>query len=273
MSDTADYSSVTAAQARVVFSGVYTTNVTGNVPVALLQTDRSLIILCNGINQTMHMGVVGATTGCQYGPGAGNSSGAGWGWACPAYGAADPVVNFSLTENVSHARNVTIIACPDEISSGQLWAPTFVELCSGQQPILTAAGGLAVGLIDTLSFPLGIDGNPLRADPAPGVDTASLVGVATGTQANILAAPAAGNMWEVDFVSAFPVANSTAAQRLSVLDVASGNEMGGWWVPVGGTPSHCIPRFRASGAVAGVNHGIGVGANFACMARQVPTGN
>lgn len=189
MTDTSDYSTTSAGSARIVFSGAYTPGTTGPRNLNLISTDRSLVVLLNNVFNNDRLSVTGGTSGAKYSPGGTNDVPVGWGWTCPAYGLADPVVTLNIVGN-NTPRTLTVLAMPDEVLFGETWAPEAVELVT--------AGS---------NTPLGTVANPVVTEPAvEATATANSIGLAAAF-AQLVPPPAAGLIRWVDVLS---LANVTA---------------------------------------------------------------
>lgn len=198
MTDTADWSGVSAGQARVVLGPVaYTPGVSPPVNLTLLGTDRSLVVLLSRTFATDRLSVIGAQSGANYSGSFAGDVPTIWGWVCPAYGAVDQQVSLQVN-GVGPARTLTVIAVPDEVALGETWAPLTVALAS--------QGGNAAQ---------GTNGNPLyvATGPSDTVETnpygtgngvtgaVSVTATTSGTAQQLLPAPPAGQLTVVDLIT------------------------------------------------------------------------
>lgn len=190
MSDVDDFTQVQAGAARVVYSNnAYVPGTTGPVDLALLQTERSLVVLMSLAFANDRLSVVGNTSGAAYSPSGANDGPGVLGWTCPAYGVADPTVRFRIAGNVQ-VRVVTVIAVPDEILFGESWAPESV--------IPVSAGTFN---------PVGTPTNPTYVEAVeniPAAHSVAEVSVLNNQTVALLAPPAGGNAYHVKMLSFTP---------------------------------------------------------------------
>lgn len=223
--------------------------------VNLLPLDRCLVILMNrGIGAPSLASAVGNNTGIDWAPFASVHAGAAAGAALvtlPVYGSIDSQI--TLTFSTVTAK--WILALPDDRSLGNA------------QPILAQ-------IVDASKTILGSYANPLVVKPADSqIDpwgVANCFPAANQTNVQLVAAPSAGNVWEVASLSIFASGQPTAAGNILIARATSGGDSWGTAFKSGETVrDHSDARWTTSEGLV-VNNGLNVSIGVALICRQIP---
>lgn len=299
MTDVQDWSRQSAGTTRLVASGTvhctfsgFVGRYNGSIAVpSVPNTTRSLLVLAQvtainpGPTGTFTgVTVLGGVTGVEWPGGSGNLTATGPGliqvgsaiapsyW--PFYGLVDSSGTITITCAQDTTWQVWVLAMPDPDLLG---SPTSPEYVTPAPRGGTGSNVMDVRLTDANDNQQGVTGAPLvtsattaETDPTPHTahTSSQATAAATGGSAVLLAAPAAGKVWEVVHMMMWGATTAVAAVNVDIRATAANNSLLVAWSAAGGIAAESDCKFYLADGLT-LSNRTAVAVTASCLARQV----